>query len=59
MRRVNNEKLIPFQLNRWCDEAGGGINIEYEHKEPRVTPTATDLSNPFWTALKSTLVDDL
>lgn len=54
-----NTNKSPFQLNRWCAEAGGNIKIEYELHAPNVTPTATDRTNPFWTAFKSVLVDDL
>lgn len=47
------------QLNQWCTEAGGGIKIEFESKEPKDMPTATDETNPFLMELKRTLVDDL
>ncbi|KAM8716719.1 hypothetical protein ACLKA7_003570 [Drosophila subpalustris] len=40
------------QLNKWCEEAGGGIEIEFEQKHPYVKPTAIDDDNPFWVAFK-------
>ncbi|KAH8318165.1 hypothetical protein KR074_011686 [Drosophila pseudoananassae] len=40
------------KLQQWCEEAGGGIELTYEQKQPRVAPTAIDSSNPFWTAFK-------
>lgn len=46
------------QLLQWCEEAGGGISIEYETKRPYVEPTKTDDSNPFWKAFKSS-IDEL
>ncbi|XP_017112270.1 aminoacylase-1 isoform X2 [Drosophila elegans] len=39
-------------LNKWCDDVGGGIEITYEQKQPKVPPTAIDDSNPFWLAFK-------
>lgn len=46
------------QLLEWCEEAGGGVSIEYETKRPYVEPTKTDDSNPFWMAFKSA-IDEL
>lgn len=45
-------------MNRWCDEAGGNIEIFYEQKDPFIAPTPIDDSNPFWLAFKSA-VDEL
>uniref|UniRef100_A0A6P4FWV1 N-acyl-aliphatic-L-amino acid amidohydrolase n=1 Tax=Drosophila rhopaloa TaxID=1041015 RepID=A0A6P4FWV1_DRORH len=39
-------------LHKWCDDVGGGIEITYEQKQPKVPPTAIDDSNPFWLAFK-------
>ncbi|XP_017057636.1 aminoacylase-1 [Drosophila ficusphila] len=39
-------------LQKWCNEVGGGIEITYEQKQPKVPPTAIDNSNPFWLAFK-------
>ncbi|BFF91988.1 aminoacylase-1-like [Drosophila madeirensis] len=46
------------QIRDWCEEAGGGIELEFEMKNPFVEPTKIDASNPFWVAFKQTL-DDL
>ncbi|EDW82934.1 uncharacterized protein Dwil_GK22579 [Drosophila willistoni] len=46
------------KLHKWCEEAGGGIELEYEQKQPRVKPTSTDASNPYWLAFKKA-IDDL
>ncbi|XP_016961266.1 aminoacylase-1 [Drosophila biarmipes] len=40
-------------LHKWCDDVGGGIEITYEQKQPKVPPTAIDNSNPFWVAFKN------
>ncbi|XP_013107881.2 aminoacylase-1 isoform X1 [Stomoxys calcitrans] len=40
------------QLHKWCEEAGGDIHLTYDQKQPRVTPTATDNTNPYWVAFK-------
>lgn len=50
---------IYSQFNKWCEDAGGNIEIEFVLKEPRVAPTAIDETNPYWTAFKNTLVDEL
>lgn len=34
------------------EEAGGGIELEFDQRHPYVPPTATDESNPFWLAFK-------
>ncbi|XP_017848050.1 aminoacylase-1-like [Drosophila busckii] len=46
------------QIRDWCEEAGGGIELEFERKNPFIAPTKIDASNPFWVAYKKTL-DDL
>ncbi|XP_004529658.1 aminoacylase-1 [Ceratitis capitata] len=40
------------QLNKWCEEAGGGVEIKFEQKQPKVEATKIDNSNPFWLAFK-------
>ncbi|TMW48983.1 hypothetical protein DOY81_005927 [Sarcophaga bullata] len=47
------------QIRKWCDEAGGDIELEFEQKEPKVLPTKTDSSNPYWVALENCLIKDL
>jgi len=39
-------------INQWCKEAGEGITIEYEQKQPQVPVTKLDASNPYWIAFK-------
>lgn len=39
-------------VDQWCKEAGSGVFIEYEQKEPQIASTKLDNSNPFWVALK-------
>jgi aminoacylase len=39
-------------INQWCKEAGPGIRIEYEQKQPQIPPTKLDNSNPYWIAFK-------
>lgn len=39
-------------LNQWCEEAGSDVWIEYQSKDPQVTPTKVDNSNIYWTAFK-------
>ncbi|XP_017848051.1 aminoacylase-1-like [Drosophila busckii] len=43
------------QIRDWCEEAGGGIELYFEMKNPFVEPTKIDDSNPFWVAFKKTL----
>lgn len=51
-------KLSAFQLNRLCEEAGGGIDLQIEQKELHVTPTKMDATNKYWTAFKEA-IDEL
>lgn len=44
-------------LNKWCEEAGEGVWIEYELKIPRIPPTKLDETNPFWMAFKKVFDD--
>ncbi|XP_016960378.1 aminoacylase-1 [Drosophila biarmipes] len=47
--------LVAFeqQIRKWCEEAGGGIKIEFPQKEAYVAPTKLDDSNPYWLALSA------
>lgn len=45
-------------FRKWCDESGEGIKYTFEQKQPKVTPTKTDKSNPYWIAFKDA-VDEL
>lgn len=47
--------LFFFKLKSWCSEAGGGIEIVYETKEPKLEGTKIDASNPYWTAFEGAL----
>ncbi|KNC28371.1 hypothetical protein FF38_01389 [Lucilia cuprina] len=47
-----DHKEFEAKLHQWCKEAGGDIEITYDQKRPRVAPTATDDSNPYWVAFK-------
>ncbi|CAD7089930.1 unnamed protein product [Hermetia illucens] len=51
---VDHQQFIK-QLEKWCEEAGGGIEITYESKEPYVPPTPIDDSNIYWKAFKGSL----
>lgn len=48
-----NHKEWQDTLERWCKEAGEGVWIEYEVKQPPVPITRLDASNPYWIAFKS------
>lgn len=40
-------------IKQWCEEAGGGVAIEFEQKEPFVEPTKITPDNIYWTAFKA------
>lgn len=46
-----------LKLRAWCEEAGGGVEIVYEQKEPKVEATKIDNSNPYWMAFKKAIKD--
>ena len=39
-------------IKKWCEDAGGNIDIEYEQKEDYIEPTKLDSSNIYWMAFK-------
>lgn len=41
-------RMIIFQVEKWCEEAGGNITITYPQKEPKAEATPIDDSNIFW-----------
>ncbi|EDW15005.1 aminoacylase-1 [Drosophila mojavensis] len=43
------------QIRDWCEEAGGGIELDFEMKCPFVQPTKIDESNLYWVAFKRAL----
>uniref|UniRef100_A0A1I8N6R7 N-acyl-aliphatic-L-amino acid amidohydrolase n=1 Tax=Musca domestica TaxID=7370 RepID=A0A1I8N6R7_MUSDO len=47
------------QLQKWCEEAGGGIELHFEQKEPKVEATKVDASNIYWVAFEKCLVEEL
>lgn len=51
--------FLIFKLNKWCDEAGGGIEIVFGAKRPKVPATAIDSSNLYWQAFRDVLINDL
>ncbi|EDV42524.1 uncharacterized protein Dana_GF16978 [Drosophila ananassae] len=55
MRLAITLDLVVFekQIRDWCDEAGGGIEVDFFTKEPYIGATKLDASNPYWLALKA------
>ncbi|XP_063705600.1 aminoacylase-1-like isoform X2 [Culicoides brevitarsis] len=47
-----DHKEFEDKIRKWCEEAGGDIEIEFGHKLNRVEPTKLDESNVFWMAFK-------
>ncbi|XP_026744436.1 aminoacylase-1-like [Trichoplusia ni] len=45
-------KEFESTIRRWCVEAGQGVTIEFEQKDPYVPPTKLDDTNPYWLAFK-------
>lgn len=37
----------------WCREAGEGVTISFEQKNPKIESTKLDDTNPYWIAFKS------
>ncbi|ALC47906.1 maker258 [Drosophila busckii] len=40
------------QIRDWCEQAGGGIDLEFEQKDVYVPPTKVDATNGFWVAFE-------
>ncbi|XP_058812648.1 aminoacylase-1B-like [Topomyia yanbarensis] len=56
--RVSNDisiKQFDALLEKWCNESGGGIRIEFAVQNPVTEVTRLDDSNQFWVALKGAL----
>lgn len=51
---VDHDKWVA-QLNQWCEEAGGNIEIFYEVQQPKVPATKLDDSNKYWVAFKQAI----
>lgn len=45
------------KIRGWCEEAGGGVKISFEQKDPYIQPTQLK-DNPYWNAYK-TAIDEL
>ncbi|XP_048518892.1 aminoacylase-1 isoform X1 [Dendroctonus ponderosae] len=50
-----DDAAFEAQVKKWLQEAGSDIWVEWEQKEPQVTPTKLDASNPYWLAFKRTM----
>ncbi|XP_047990463.1 LOW QUALITY PROTEIN: aminoacylase-1-like [Leguminivora glycinivorella] len=50
-----NHELFENMINRWCKEAGSGVTIEFESKDPYTPPTRMDNSNAYWVAMKGSI----
>ncbi|GAB0100277.1 hypothetical protein DMENIID0001_162900 [Sergentomyia squamirostris] len=53
----DHDKLTE-KLQGFCNEAGGGIELEFSLKNPKFPATKIDDSNPFWVAFKAA-VDEI
>lgn len=50
--RTVDLKEFEKTLNKWCEEAGEDVWIEYEQKDSHTPVTDIDETNPFWAAFK-------
>lgn len=50
-----------LQLNTWCAEAGGDIEIEFLYRDENTPKTVTHLddNNEYWVEFRKALEDDL
>ncbi|XP_032295287.2 aminoacylase-1A, partial [Drosophila virilis] len=57
MRVAIDVDIVAFekQILDWCEEAGGGILLDFIRKDEYVPATKVDASNPFWTAFQQAL----
>lgn len=48
-------------MNDWCEEAGGGIEMEFLYRDDNTPDTVTHLdeNNKYWVELQKALTDDL
>lgn len=53
-----NEKEFEALLRKWCKEAGEGVTIEWDQKNPLIPVTKLDSTNPWWTTFKA-VADEL
>lgn len=51
------------EFERWleeiCEGAGGGVEMRFESKKPKVEATRLDASNAFWVAMERVLVKEM
>ena len=47
-----NHKELEELILQWCKEAGDGVFLEFEQKEPKVEDTVLDDKNIFWKTFK-------
>ncbi|XP_061395601.1 aminoacylase-1-like [Musca vetustissima] len=52
-------KEFENQLLRWCEEAGGGIELAFDLKQPKIEATKIDDSNIYWVAFEKCLTKDM
>lgn len=48
---VDHKHLVDT-IKQWCNEAGGGIEMDFEAQDPLMGLTKLDDSNPWWLAFK-------
>lgn len=48
-----NTEAVEKRIEKWCEEAGGGINLEFEKKMSFIEPTKIDDENPWWVTFKN------
>ncbi|KAJ8716809.1 hypothetical protein PYW07_003436 [Mythimna separata] len=48
-----DQTLFESQIRRWCAEAGDGVTLEFDQKDPFVESTRLDDSNAYWVAFKA------
>ncbi|KAJ6642524.1 Aminoacylase-1 [Pseudolycoriella hygida] len=52
-----NHATFENQINQWCQEAGGGITVNYIIKTPKAPASRTDSTNPLWSVIETTARD--
>lgn len=44
---------LEAMFQKWCSDAGPGIQLQFNHKSPPWGVTKLDSSNPWWMAFKT------
>lgn len=52
-----NHAELEAKFNSWCKEAGEGVHLEFEKRDPHIESTDLNDSNPFWLAFKKSCDD--